>query len=132
MKQNDFTDEELANIILGPEDDIAPNKPRRVRTRSSRLSRSRDFSRTWLSWFEKPRWRQVFPPTVRLWLAFWIRSREGQEPVELTSRIAADAAIRLEHRHRYASELEKLGLVQIERRGRSIFVLTTSVRRPLV
>jgi len=111
MKRDDFADEDLADIILGP-DDEPPNKSKKERPQARRLPRSREFT--------------------RLWLVVWYRSGEGEEPIKLTQKVAEEASIPRRLCHRYARQLEKLALIQVERRGKSALILTVRVRPPPV
>jgi hypothetical protein len=129
VKRNDFADEDLDGIILGP-DDEPPNKPEKARGQTRRLARSNEFARIWLSWLKEPRWCQLLPPAARLWLVVWYRCGEGGEPIQLTQKIAEEANVAREICYRYARKLEKLGLVRVQRRGKSALILTVQVRPP--
>jgi hypothetical protein len=131
MKRDDFADEDLADIILGP-DDEPPNKSKKERPQARRLPRSREFSRIWLPWLKERRWQQLLSPATRLWLVVWYRSGEGEEPIKLTQKVAEEASIPRRLCHRYARQLEKLALIQVERRGKSALILTVRVRPPPV
>jgi hypothetical protein len=139
MPQDEDYEALARDTILGPEDEeaVPPNRRSRPRIvvdnaklRRSRVPASEEFSRTWWRWFDDPRFRRVFPPCTRLWLLLWYRSGEGQEPVRLTRKVAADARIQLNRLHEYARQLTTAGLIRIARTGRSEFEVTILARRP--
>jgi hypothetical protein len=132
-------DDLLRDAVLGADDIEPPNKRRPTQPRlvvdnakpkRSRVTEAEGFSRVFWHWFEEPRFRAVFPATARLWMLIWFRSAEGQEPVRLTRRLLADAAIPLRYRHRYAHQLAAAGLIRLVRTGRSGFEATVLTPRP--
>jgi hypothetical protein len=88
---------------------------------SPRLARStRLFARVYLDQLSD---KSLFPPHTRLWLVLWCRSREGQQSVRLTARIAAEAGIASRRKARYARQLEQLGIVAIREQHQKVFIV---------
>jgi hypothetical protein len=94
-----------------------------ARLARARLPRSdRPFARVWLSELAN---HQLFPIALtRLFLVLRYRSHEGREKVRLTAAIAAEASIPNREKSRYARDLERRGLVRVEREGQQELLLT--------
>jgi hypothetical protein len=69
---------------------------------------------------------RLYPAHTRLHHVLIHLSREGRDPVELTTAVAEMAKISRWHRSRHARHLEKLELVHIERHNQGLLVLTVS------
>jgi hypothetical protein len=94
-------------------------EPKRARARLPRSTRP--WARVWLSELGD---RRLFPPALRLLLVLRYRSYEGQEMVRLTEDITAEAGISNRIRHRYARQLERCGVVRVEREGQHSLLIT--------
>lgn len=97
---------------------------------AKQLARSKDFSRTWLSWLSDCRWYALFPPPARLWLVVWYRSHEGKKPVTLTQKVASEAGISARRRSLYARRLEALGVVRVVGHGGTTLAVEVLAQPP--
>jgi hypothetical protein len=133
---DDIDNLSIDDVLIKPghPDFVDPNapeperKPRAKKTPAPRPARPRLprtdklFTRVFHSWIK------LFPPRSRLLLVLMYRSREGRKKVRLTAAIAAEAGIPNLDKSRYARELERQGLVRVEREGQA--ELTLMVRLP--
>jgi len=115
---------DLENEILGPDDDVPPNRQARQggQTRLSKAQRlsplPNHFVRVPIEWLSRPRFRSVFPPSTALFLYMLYCSHWGQRGVEITSALAGSFGLTRWTKNRCILRWERDGLVRVERRGR--------------
>jgi hypothetical protein len=116
--------DDLENEILGPGDDVLPNRQARQggETRPSKAQRlgrlPNPFVRVPIKWLTRPRYRSVFPPSTALFLYVLYRSHWGQRGVEITSAVAAQFGMTRRTKNKCILRWERGELVRVERRGR--------------
>jgi hypothetical protein len=119
----------LDDVLIKPghADFVDPNAPEPERKAQEqreprpRLSPSKaPFVRVLLSSIAGSR---IFTSTARLYLVLCYRTHEGQDRIRLTAKIAAEANIMPRTQTRAVRDLERLGVIRVERqKGRSLLV----------
>jgi hypothetical protein len=108
--------DDLANIVLGPDDE----PPKRVRKTTRRqVNRLQPlpgpYVRVPIQWLCKPGREHIAPPEMRLFLYVLYRSHWGQRGVVLTNAAASEVGVEPRTKQKALGRLKRKGWVRTER-----------------